>query len=79
MMPTFNPGETIIASSIPYFFLKPKVGDIILFKNNNKTLVKRIKRIIDGEYYLSGDNINDSLEVGELKRKEILGKVIMKI
>lgn len=82
MMPTLKPGREILVSSIPYFFSKPRVGDIIAFSfarrdlANNKPLVKRIKDMKEGKYLVKGDNKEDSREYGWIKRKNILGKVI---
>jgi len=43
MEPEITNGSFFIASSIPFLLAKPKVGDIILFGKNKKTIVKKIK------------------------------------
>lgn len=87
MEPNILQGQTVLASSIPYLFLKPKIGDIVAFKKEKKVLIKRIAKInpstSSGEkYFVKGDNKKDSLdskEIGWVLKKEIVGKVILKI
>lgn len=76
MMPIFKPNDRIIASNILYFFTKPKVGDVVVFRYNDKMLVKRIIRIANKKYYLKGDNKSDNLKIKPIERAKILGKVI---
>ncbi len=81
MQPTIFSNQTVLVSSIPYLFASPKIGDIIAFtdKMNKKVLIKRITKITTDGYFLSGDNISDSIDsrrLGAIKRKAILGKVI---
>ena len=78
-MPTINPNEKVLVSSIPYVFGNPKKGDIIIFKYEKKFLIKKISKIENGKYKVTGENEKDSLKVPKLNRKEIVGKVIMKI
>lgn len=78
-MPIFNPDDKVIVSSIPYVFSRPKRGDIVVFKYHNKFMVKKISKEIDERFYIEGENKNDSLNVGRISRKDILGKVITKI
>ncbi len=76
MLPTLKPGDRVIASSIPYVFSNPKPGDAIIFRYNNKALVKRIVRAEDKKYYVRGDNQVDSLRIEFIRKEQILGKVI---
>jgi signal peptidase I len=78
-MPTINPNEKVLVSSIPYVFGNPKKSDIIVFRYGKKFLIKKIKKIEKDGYLVEGENKNDSLKVQKLNRKEIVGKVIMKI
>ena len=78
-MPLLKPNEKVLVSSIPYLFGSPKKGDIILFKYSKKTLIKRIKEVLSGKFYVSGDNKSDSLNVGWINKKEIIGRVIRKL
>lgn len=81
MEPTLRDGSMVLASSIPYFLSKPSVGDIAAFwdKRSKKICVKRIKGAKDNSYFLAGDNKKDSIDsiqLGWIARKYILGKVI---
>lgn len=77
MQPTIKEGNLIIASSIPYFFSKPEKGDIVVFKQKGKLLLKRIIKIEGGLIKTEGDNKADSLKTNLLKRSQILAKVIL--
>ncbi len=78
MQPGIKEGETVFASSLPYLFSKPKVGDIVVFTWLNRTLIKRIKKIKSNHCLLEGDNLSDSLKIGWINKKEIIGKVLFK-
>lgn len=78
MEPAFFQNQTIIASSIPYIFSEPKIGDVVVFKDE-KVFLKRIEKIKEGKYFLTGDNKKNSLDsrkIGWIVRQKILGKVI---
>lgn len=82
MEPEIKNGGSVIVSCIPYFFSKPKIGDVVAFKKNRKVFIKRISKIDEENYFVKGDNKRDSLDSGQLgwiKRKNILGKVIWNI
>lgn len=79
MMPNLKPNDQVIVSGILYLFREPHVGDVVVFRYNNKVLIKRIVRIENREYYLRGDNKADNLKVKPIKRKEIIGRVIFRI
>lgn len=79
MMPSFKPNDKVLASSIPYLFNSPKKGDIIVFKYKGKFLMKKISKV-DGEgFMVEGENKSDSLNIGKIRREEILGKLIKKV
>lgn len=86
MEPTIKNGETVLASSLPYLFSKPKIGDIAVFVKEEKMFIKRIVKIdpsvAGGKYFVSGDNKKDSLDsrkIGLVERSGIVGKVILLI
>ena len=83
MQPQIKNGESVLISSIPYLFKTPQINDIVAFKDNNeKTLIKRIKKIQNGKYFVEGDNKNDSLDsrkFGSISRNKIIGEVIFKL
>ena len=79
MTPFLKAGDTVLV----FKFLKPKVGDIVVFKfADQKFYIKRISKIKKHQYYLKGDNSKksiDSREMGWIYKKDIIGKVIYKI
>lgn len=78
MQPSLKPGQEILISSIPYLFKSPKVGDIVAFKDGEKFIVKRVKKVIGDRLQLAGDNKNDSKDFGWIERKKVIGKLIAK-
>ena len=82
MEPFLFNSQTVLASSIPFIFSKPKIGDVTVFKNNKKVFIKRIKKINKSKYFLIGDNKKDSLDsknIGWISKQQILGTVVFKI
>lgn len=76
MEPLLKEHSVVLVSSIPYFFSLPQVGDIIVLKKKDKLFLKRIKKRENNKYFVEGDNKKDSLYVGWIERKDIIGKVI---
>jgi nickel-type superoxide dismutase maturation protease len=82
MEPVIKNQESVLVSNLVYWFKKPKIGDIVAFREAGKILIKRITKIKEGKYFLTGDNQKDSLDsrnFGLISRQEILGKVIYKL
>lgn len=82
MEPTIKNGQTVLASSLPYLFSKPRIGDIVAFVKEEKMFIKRIVKIDREKYFVKGDNEKDSLDsrrLGWIERREIVGKVVYKI
>lgn len=77
MLPKLKPGQQILVSSLPYLFSKPKIGDIIAFKDGRKYIIKRIKNIKKNKYQVVGDNHDDSKNYGWIDRKQIIGKLVL--
>lgn len=72
MLPTLKPGDTVLV----WRFGSPKVGDIVVL--NGSLLIKRVKEIKDGRYFVVGDNptkSTDSRQFGWVDRSRIIGKV----
>lgn len=76
MTPEIKDGAEVLVSSIPYLFSSPKKNDIVAFKKDNEVFIKRIKNIKGNLFLMYGDNANDSLKVGWIERKDLLGAVI---
>ena len=79
MEPQIKNGEEVLVTSIIYLFKKPKINDIVAFKEDKKVLIKRIIRIDGDKYFVAGDNKNDSLDsktFGLISKRQILGKII---
>jgi signal peptidase I len=63
-------------------FSKIKKGDIVVFKNEGKILIKRVAKIEGSKFTVLGDNRNDSYDsrnFGSVSKKDIIGKVVFKI
>lgn len=83
MEPQIKNEESILVSSIPYWFKIPNIGDIVAFKDNKgKVLIKRIVKIQNGKYFMQGDNKYDSLDsrqLGLISKNQIIGEFIYKL
>lgn len=76
MEPKIANGSFFLGSSIPYYFTHPNIGDKIVFKDDDKMIIKKIVKIESGKYFIEGINLLDSKKFSPISRKEILGKVI---
>ena len=82
MVPYLLAREEVV--TMPYFFSTPKVGDVIVFRHIVPPFIfcKRVKKIINNEIWVEGENKKisiDSRKFGFVERKNIIGKVIIKI
>lgn len=82
MLPTLAERDEVI--TFPYIFSKPKVGDIIVFRHIVPPFVfcKKITKVLADGIWVEGDNKKksiDSRKFGFVERKNIIGKVIMKL
>jgi nickel-type superoxide dismutase maturation protease len=76
--------DIVIVCTWLYLFMHPRINDIVAVRDprDGKILIKRIKRIQNGKYFVLGDNktqSTDSRKFGMLKKNDIVGKVIYKI
>lgn len=85
MLPAFKSGDLVLVNRLAYFFGLPKVGDLVILKRQ-KYIIKRIAKInpsADGKkIFVVGDNkkeSTDSRNFGWINKKEIIGKVMLKI
>ena len=79
MSPTLKNKETVL--TIQYWFIKPKLRDIVLCKHpiTEKLLIKRLIKQDKSLFWIEGDNkeeSTDSRDFGWVERKFIIGKVI---
>ena len=73
MSPTFKNGDKVLVNRFSYLLGKPKAGDIIVFKSDNKNIIKRIKKTEGDKSFVVGDKSGD---FGWILKKDIIGKVI---
>lgn len=82
MEPNFLDDEYVLVSSVPFLFRQIRPRDVVVFRHDGDILMKRIEKIKDNKFFLTGDNSKDSLDskkIGWVDKKNIVGKVIYKI
>ena len=75
MLPKIRPGNIVMALK----FLRPKVGDVVIVRHDNKELIKRITEMRHDGIYVLGDNpqeSSDSRQYGWLPVSAVLGVVL---
>ncbi len=80
MLPTLKPGQDILCFNWAYIFSKPKIGDIVVIRHQEKDMIKRIQKCDDRQFFVTGDNkkgSTDSRSFGAIDKSEIIGKVIL--
>ena len=82
MEPTLREGDTVLVSRI--IIQKLKVGDIIVFNHPTPPYIfcKRIMKITETSVWVEGDNKKESVDsrkFGIVERKNIIGKMLMKL
>ena len=76
MYPTLRQGDYLIVNKLASKFF---AGDIVVFKHEDKFLVKRIEKISNEKYFVVGDNkklSQDSRKFGAIKVGLLVGKVL---
>lgn len=74
MWPTLAEDDIILANC----WSRPKTGDVVLARVAGKDLIKRVTSVSQGQYWLMGDNYqqsHDSRKFGLVKPNEIIGVV----
>lgn len=81
MEPNFKMNQSVLVSGLPYLFKKPKIGDVIVFRDSksDKRILKRIMKISSSMYLVGGDNKQDSKDFGWIEKKDIYGKVVLTV
>ncbi len=80
MLPTLKPGQDVLCFNWAYIFSRPKIGDIVVIRHQGKEIIKRIQKAHDREYFVEGDNKEESVDsrnFGPIEKQEIIGKVIL--
>lgn len=83
MQPLLYPGDTIIVNKLS----KITTNDIIVFKNPQKNkrenyLIKQVKNMNEKGFFVEGLNKTqsiDSRQFGRIQKKDIIGKMILKL
>ena len=76
MSPMLRPGQLIVATST---FRRLRPGQVVVLRKNNRELIKRIERIVDGKVFVIGDNpaaSTDSRQFGWLDVSTVAAVVI---
>jgi phage repressor protein C with HTH and peptisase S24 domain len=76
MQPSFNEGDRVI--TLNWNLISPKKRDVIAFKQNNKSFLKRIVSINQSNITVKGDNKTDSLKISQIQKNSIIGRVVLK-
>lgn len=77
MQPSYKNGDLVIV----WKYGKVRPGNVIVFKKNALTMIKRVQKIENNRYYVRGDNYqesSDSEAFGTIQKSKIIGKVILK-
>ena len=81
LFPLLKEGEVVLCLKI-FSFNKIKLNDIVLFKHKTYGLmIKKVTSIKNDNYFVKGESIDsiDSRDFGELKRSDLLFKVLFRI
>lgn len=78
MLPTLKEGQDVLSFNWAYLGKKPKVGDIVVIKQDGKEMVKRVQKVDGRRIFVEGDNKEESTDsryFGPISRDQIVGKV----
>ncbi len=80
LYPLYKEGEVVLFFKI-LSFTNLKKDDVVVFRKENKLMVKRVDYIQNGKFFLKGTTpySRDSRNFGLLKREELLYKALFKI
>ncbi len=75
MEPSFYEGDRLLVSS---FFFKLDKGNVVVFSEGNRDLIKRIRTVTGKDAYVAaGDNTSHSRSY-TITRRQVKGKLLMK-
>ena len=75
MAPKLRPGQLIMATT---FVKHLHPGQVVIFRKNNREMIKRIEEVEADKVYVIGDNLEastDSRQFGWLSKDEIVARV----
>ena len=80
MLPNYKEGDYLLVNKIS----RIKVDDPVVLRHpkTNNLILKRVSKIENGRYYVTGDNkefSKDSRHFGAVERKMIVGKILFHI
>lgn len=79
MEPTFKEGDLLLVNRLAYLFRGPRIGDVVVLKDHEMFLLKRVAAANGEKVYVVGDNAaqsRDSRDFGWVKKENIIGKVL---
>jgi signal peptidase I len=81
LQPVYQKGDFVLVSKIPYLFVPPEIGDVVVFRHQRHgTMIKRIARVSAerDEIFVvgTGEGSVDSRRFGAIQKSDIVGKVI---
>jgi signal peptidase I len=84
LSPEFQEGDFVLVSKIPFSLSSIREGDFVVFNHMEYgTMIKKVAIAYpqSGEYFVIGTHGHsvDSRRIGNIKRKDLLGKVIWHI
>jgi signal peptidase I len=84
LSPDYQEGDFVLASKIPVFLSTIREGDVVVFNHPEYgVLIKKVAIIYpqSREYFVIGSHGHsvDSRRIGNIRRKDIIGKVIWHI
>jgi len=74
MEPSFREGERVLT----FNWNKPRLGNVIVFKQKGKFYIKRIELITVGKVTVLGDNKKLSSKSKPVDFRQVVGRVILK-
>lgn len=78
MQPSLLEQDIVVISSL----FPIRMFDVVVFKIGDKRMIKRVVEVKKDVVKVAGDNMSDSLDsrtLGDIQKRDIIGKVIFKI
>ena len=76
MTPSLKPNQLVL---VTVWIRRLYIGDVIVFKHDDKEKIKRIRRIDGEKFQVEGDNPDsstDSRSFGSIDKSQVIGKLI---